>query len=110
MGPGLQYGGSGKFQKYTTVFIVTNLINFSTGDEFESLDNDGDPTYIYSLKFCPKQSSLNVLAMGSEEGIISLLDTSQTSLVKNEFQAHRNAIFDVAWVPGTENKVSLPTT
>lgn len=75
------------------------------GDEFESLDNDGDPTYIYCLKFCPKESSLNVLAMGSEEGIISFLDTSRQSLVKNEFQAHQNAIFDIAWVPGTENKV-----
>lgn len=44
--------------------------------------------------------------MGSEEGIISFLDTSRQSLVKNEFQAHQNAIFDIAWVPGTENKVS----
>ena len=43
--------------------------------------------------------------MGSEDGIVSVLDTSETSSVKNEFPAHENAIFDIAWMPGTDDKV-----
>ena len=77
------------------------------GDEIESLDADGDPTYIYCMKFCPKTSSINTLALGSEDGVISILDISKHSAVKTEFTAHENAIFDIAWMPGTEEKVRM---
>ena len=82
-----------------------NRICSFLGDELESFDSDGDPTYIYSLKFCPKQASHNILAIASEEGIISIIDTSSSSSVINEFNAHKNAIFDVAWMPETDDKV-----
>ena len=85
------------------ILISDNCITI--GDELESYDNDGDPTYIYSLKFCPKEASHNILAIATEEGTISLVNTSSSSSVINEFHAHRNAIFDVAWVPETDDKV-----
>ena len=75
------------------------------GDELECLDSDDDPTYVYCLKFCPRESSRNILALGTEDGVVSLLDTSENSSVKNEFTAHENAIFDIAWMPGTDDKV-----
>ena len=45
--------------------------------------------------------------MGSEDGIVSVLDTSLSSSVKNEFHAHKNAIFDIAWMPETNDKVNI---
>ena len=73
----------------------------------ESFDSDGDPTYVYSLKFCPKKLSQNILAMGSEDGIVSILNTSTNSSVINEFSAHENAIFDIAWMPNADDKVLI---
>ena len=72
-----------------------------------SFDSEGDPTYVYCLKFCPKENSYNMLAMGSEDGVISIVDTAKRSSVKTEFTAHENAIFDIAWVPRYDDKVSL---
>ena len=97
-------------QKYGVgehVCLRLNIFVIILGDELETFDSDGDPTYIYCLKFCPKQLSHNLLAMGSEDGIVSVLDTSLSSSVKNEFHAHRNAIFDIAWMPETDDKVNL---
>ena len=72
-----------------------------------SFDSDGDPTYVYCLKFCPKENSYNMLAMGSEDGVISIVDTAKRSSVNTEFTAHENAIFDIAWVPRYDDKVSI---
>ena len=72
-----------------------------------SFDSEGDPTYVYCLKFCPKENSYNMLAMGSEDGVISIVDTAKRSSVKTEFTAHENAIFDIAWVPRYDDKVSI---
>ena len=71
-----------------------------------SFDSEGDPTYVYCLKFCPKENSYNMLAMGSEDGVISIVDTAKRSSVNTEFTAHENAIFDIAWVPSYDDKVS----
>ena len=72
-----------------------------------SFDSEGDPTYVYCLKFCPKENSYNMLAMGSEDGVISIVDTAKRSSVNTEFTAHENAIFDIAWVPRYDDKVSI---
>ena len=48
-----------------------------------------------------------MLAMGSEDGVISIVDTAKRSSVNTEFTAHENAIFDIAWVPRYDDKVSI---
>ncbi len=44
----------------------------------------------------------NLLAVADEEGSVRLMDTRRRlsdSLI-TELSAHRNAIFDIAWLPG----------
>ena len=67
---------------------------------------EGDPTYVYCLRFCPEELSRHLLALANEDGRVSIVDTSEKSCVKTEFGAHQNAIFDLAWMPGSEQKVS----
>ncbi|NWH61549.1 DTL protein, partial [Geococcyx californianus] len=49
----------------------------------------------------------HVLAVANEEGFVRLYDTearSTSKLIFKEWQAHSNAVFDLAWVPG-EHKI-----
>ncbi|KAL4630562.1 hypothetical protein GN956_G15886 [Arapaima gigas] len=49
-----------------------------------------------------------VLAVSNEEGIVSLYDTAKdkNQVLKAEWMAHDNAVFDVAWVPGDSKLVT----
>ena len=94
----------GKTQPLYPKLIIFFFLN--QGDELESLDVEGDPTYVYCLRFCPEELSRHLLALANEDGRVSIVDTSEKSCVKTEFGAHQNAIFDLAWMPGSEQKVS----
>lgn len=98
---------------------------------FEDLnDYEGvvDPSYIYTAKFADDGEQRDLLALGNEDGYVLLQvcfvfihrtvltfwrgigflkDTTDIGSSNNadHFQAHNNAIFDLAWAP--KSRVSL---
>ncbi|XP_026668356.1 protein lethal(2)denticleless isoform X2 [Ceratina calcarata] len=58
----------------------------------------------FACRFCTTQGYEQVIALANEDGRIALQDTSDTSRRRQQLlngaQAHCNAIFDVAWMPG----------
>ena len=74
-------------------------------DDVGSHDDEGEPTFVYSVKFCPTEHGEFYLALANEEGNVSIIDTSSHACKKIEFGAHDNAIFDMAWVPQAMNKI-----
>lgn len=73
-------------------------------DVYEDLGGD-EATYVYAMQFSPFANHANLLAIANEEGRIMVQDTSKTgedSLLVG-FEAHNNAIFDVAWMPKASN-------
>lgn len=56
----------------------------------------------FACRFCTTQGYQQVIALANEDGRIALQDTSDRKRRQplNGAQAHCNAIFDVAWMPG----------
>ena len=57
----------------------------------------------FCAEFCPEQP--HIIAMADEDGVITLLDATKSSQAQDgarrrEWQAHHNAIFDLAWFAG----------
>ncbi len=70
-------------------------------DEHEDLAGLAGPTFVYAVNFCPLPGDEHLLALADEEGVLMIQDTNRTcqESLLIDFEAHNNAIFDVAWRP-----------
>ncbi|NP_775348.1 denticleless protein homolog [Danio rerio] len=56
----------------------------------------------FGCTFSSAHGQQNCLAVANEEGFVTIFNTGEKqSSVLKEWQAHDNAVFDIAWVPGT---------
>ncbi|XP_054023953.1 denticleless protein homolog isoform X2 [Dryobates pubescens] len=79
----------------------------SQEDDHLSYGETGTPVPPFGCTFSSAPNLQHVLAVANEEGFVRLYDTeAQTTskLIFKEWQAHSNAVFDLAWVPG-EHKI-----
>ncbi|KFP21977.1 Denticleless protein, partial [Egretta garzetta] len=79
----------------------------SREDDHLSYGETGTPVPPFGCTFSAAPNLEHVLAVANEEGFVRLYDTeAQTTskLIFKEWQAHSNAVFDLAWVPG-EHKI-----
>ncbi|XP_075719409.1 denticleless protein homolog [Rhinoderma darwinii] len=78
-------------------------------DEHLSYGEVGTPVPPFGCSFSSVSDMPNILAVANEEGIVRLYDTEcqdmQRKMVK-DWQAHTNAVFDLAWVPGEHKLVT----
>ncbi|XP_033000706.1 denticleless protein homolog [Lacerta agilis] len=77
------------------------------GDEHASYGEAGMPVPPFGCSFSTAPDVQHVLAVANEEGFVRLYDTHTQKSNKGifrEWQAHSNAVFDLAWVPG-EHKI-----
>ncbi|KAF7990483.1 hypothetical protein HCN44_000288 [Aphidius gifuensis] len=68
----------------------------------EAPDFNPEPP-VFACKFSTTKNYGHILALANEDGKIALQDTSKKGLPNQAldgYQAHCNAIFDVAWMPG----------
>ncbi|NWI32602.1 DTL protein, partial [Sula dactylatra] len=81
----------------------------SQEDDHLSYGETGMPVPPFGCTFSAAQNLEHVLAVANEEGFVRLYDTeAQTTskLIFKEWQAHSNAVFDLAWVPGEHRIVT----
>uniref|UniRef100_A0A673FS48 Uncharacterized protein n=1 Tax=Sinocyclocheilus rhinocerous TaxID=307959 RepID=A0A673FS48_9TELE len=63
------------------------------------------PPFGCTFSSAPGQQSS--LAVANEEGFVTIFNTGEKqSSVLKEWQAHDNAVFDIAWVPGANRLVT----
>lgn len=68
----------------------------------DALDFNPEPP-VFACRFCTTKGYEQIIALANEDGKIALQDTDIKSMSNQPLegtQAHRNAIFDVAWMPG----------
>ncbi|XP_064365724.1 denticleless protein homolog isoform X2 [Dromaius novaehollandiae] len=78
-------------------------------DDHLSYGEVGVPVPPFGCTFSAAPNLENVLAVANEEGFVRLYDTeaqSSSKLIFKEWQAHSNAVFDLAWVPGEHRIVT----
>ncbi|NWR47598.1 DTL protein, partial [Regulus satrapa] len=81
----------------------------SRDDDHLSYGATGMPVPPFGCAFSTAPNLEHVLAVANEEGFVRLYDTeAQTTskLIFKEWQAHSNAVFDLAWVPGEHRIVT----
>ncbi|XP_041269545.1 denticleless protein homolog [Onychostruthus taczanowskii] len=81
----------------------------SQEDDHLSYGETGTPVPPFGCTFSTAPDLEHVLAVANEEGFVRLYDTeAQTTskLIFKEWQAHSNAVFDLAWVPGEHRIVT----
>ncbi|NXD75386.1 DTL protein, partial [Halcyon senegalensis] len=81
----------------------------SQEDDHLSYGETGMPVPPFGCAFSAAPNLEHVLAVANEEGFVRLYDTeAQTTskLIFKEWQAHSNAVFDLAWVPGEHRIVT----
>ncbi|NXF49367.1 DTL protein, partial [Oceanites oceanicus] len=81
----------------------------SREDDHLSYGETGMPVPPFGCTFSAAPNLEHVLAVANEEGFVRLYDTeAQTTskLIFKEWQAHSNAVFDLAWVPGEHRIVT----
>ncbi|XP_064914467.1 denticleless protein homolog [Columba livia] len=81
----------------------------SREDDHLSCGETGMPVPPFGCAFSAAPNLEHVLAVANEEGFVRLYDTeAQTTskLIFKEWQAHSNAVFDLAWVPGEHRIVT----
>ncbi|KAM6404944.1 denticleless protein homolog [Pluvialis apricaria] len=81
----------------------------SHDDDHLSYGETGMPVPPFGCAFSAAPNLEHVLAVANEEGFVRLYDTeAQTTskLIFKEWQAHSNAVFDLAWVPGEHRIVT----
>lgn len=61
---------------------------------------------VYICKFCPSKQESNILAVANENGTLCLENTSRTN-VRTYVQTHNNTVFDLAWMPGEKQFVTV---
>ncbi|CAM9867210.1 unnamed protein product [Bubo scandiacus] len=79
----------------------------SREDDHLSYGETGMPVPPFGCTFSAAPNLEHVLAVANEEGFVRLYDTeaqTNSKLIFKEWQAHSNAVFDLAWVPG-EHKI-----
>ncbi|NXG54574.1 DTL protein, partial [Hemiprocne comata] len=79
----------------------------SQEDDHLSYGETGMPVPPFGCTFSAAPNLEHVLAVANEEGFVRLYDTeaqATSKLIFKEWQAHSNAVFDLAWVPG-EHKI-----
>ncbi|XP_034555914.1 denticleless protein homolog [Notolabrus celidotus] len=76
-------------------------------DEHISYGNMGDSVPPFGLAFSSAGNLQNVVAAANEEGIVRIYNTERReNALRNEWLAHENAVFDIAWVPGEPQLVT----
>lgn len=81
----------------------------SREDDHLSYGEIGMPVPPFGCSFSAAPNFEHVLAVANEEGFVRLYDTeaqNTTKLISKEWQAHSNAVFDLAWVPGEHRIVT----
>ncbi|XP_077637907.1 denticleless protein homolog [Lonchura striata] len=81
----------------------------SREDDHLSYGGTGMPVPPFGCTFSTAPNLEHILAVANEEGFVRLYDTeAQTTskLIFKEWQAHSNAVFDLAWVPGEHRIVT----
>ncbi|NWY52080.1 DTL protein, partial [Chionis minor] len=81
----------------------------SRDDDHLSYGETGMPVPPFGCTFSAAPNLEHVLAVANEEGFVRLYDTeAQTTskVIFKEWQAHSNAVFDLAWVPGEHRIVT----
>ncbi|NXT50825.1 DTL protein, partial [Pluvianellus socialis] len=81
----------------------------SRDDDHLSYGETGMPVPPFGCTFSTAPNLEHVLAVANEEGFVRLYDTeAQTTskVIFKEWQAHSNAVFDLAWVPGEHRIVT----
>ncbi|XP_056424233.1 denticleless protein homolog isoform X2 [Hyla sarda] len=93
-------------------FPLQNLLQCfqcSREDEHTSYGEVGMPVPPFGCSFSSVPDMPHVLGVANEEGMVRLYDTEcqdmQRRIVK-DWQAHTNAVFDIAWVPGEHKLVT----
>ncbi|KAL0273431.1 UNVERIFIED_CONTAM: hypothetical protein PYX00_006093 [Menopon gallinae] len=71
--------------------------------EGDFLDSD---VPVYICKFSPSKQDSNILAVANENGTVCLENTSKTN-VRTYVQTHNNTVFDLAWMPGEKQFVTV---
>ncbi|NXS32381.1 DTL protein, partial [Pomatostomus ruficeps] len=75
----------------------------SQEDDHLSYGETGMPVPPFGCTFSTAPNLEHILAVANEEGFVRLYDTeaqSTSELIFKEWQAHSNAVFDLAWMPG----------
>ncbi|XP_064270363.1 denticleless protein homolog isoform X2 [Passer domesticus] len=88
---------------------VLESFQCSQEDDHLSYGETGKPVPPFGCTFSTAPNLEHVLAVANEEGFVRLYDTeAQTTskLIIKEWQAHSNAVFDLAWVPGEHRIVT----
>ncbi|KAL0831664.1 hypothetical protein ABMA28_002436 [Loxostege sticticalis] len=69
---------------------------------------DQDPP-IFACRFSEAPGYEHILALANEDGRVAIQDTSSVSSASTleGFQCHNNAVFDLAWMPGYMNFVTV---
>ncbi|KAM5163191.1 denticleless protein homolog [Mantella aurantiaca] len=78
-------------------------------DEHICYGRVGMPVPPFGCSFSAAADIPNVLAVASEDGIVRMYDTECRNTerqILRDWQAHTNAIFDLAWVPGEHKLVT----
>ncbi|KAM9273302.1 denticleless protein homolog [Cariama cristata] len=81
----------------------------SQEDDHLSYGETGMPVPPFGCTFSAAPNLEHVLAVANEEGFVRLYDTEAqptSKLIFKEWQAHSNAVFDLAWVPGEHRIVT----
>ncbi|XP_042326482.1 denticleless protein homolog [Sceloporus undulatus] len=71
-------------------------------DDFPSYGEIGLPVPPFGCTFSTASGAQHILAVANEEGIVRLYDTHTQKTYRKvfgEWQAHSNAVFDLAWMP-----------
>ncbi|NXU90492.1 DTL protein, partial [Xiphorhynchus elegans] len=81
----------------------------SREDDHLSYGETGMPVPPFGCSFSAAPNLEHVLAVANEEGFVRLYDTEarpSSKVIFKEWQAHSNAVFDLAWVPGEHRIVT----
>ncbi|XP_042633402.1 denticleless protein homolog [Cyprinus carpio] len=76
-------------------------------DEHISYGTSAAPVPPFGCTFSSAPGQQNSIAVANEEGFVTIFNTGEKqSSVLKEWQAHDNAVFDIAWVPGANSLVT----
>ncbi|XP_074165202.1 denticleless protein homolog isoform X1 [Sminthopsis crassicaudata] len=100
--------GHGSFSQYPLQSLLTGY-QCNYNDDHISYGEMGVPVPPFGCTFSTAPNLEHILAVANEEGFVRLYNTESRNCRKKFFQewmAHWNAIFDLAWVPGEHRLVT----
>ncbi|XP_044304031.1 denticleless protein homolog [Varanus komodoensis] len=101
-----QAGPQGLLPKFSLHHLL-GCYQCTKEDEHSSYGEMGMPVPPFGCAFSTAPDVQHVLAVANEEGFVRLYDThtqTRSKQIAREWQAHLNAVFDLAWMP-TEHKI-----